>query len=72
MTLPYARTKTVLQTFEFLTQLARGRIENVPELAQKRAAELLTHFPKISDLHTTATACPGLYDIKAIDDIFER
>lgn len=48
MTMPFERTRSVAQTYDFLTELARDT--EVPERVRKNAQFLLRHFPTKRDV----------------------
>jgi hypothetical protein len=57
MTMPYERTRAVVQAREFLEELMRSA--DVPESVRKEAHRLLRHYPSDSDLSLTALALPN-------------
>lgn len=48
MTMPYERTRSVIQTRDFLVELSRD--PRVPEPLRSEARRLLRHYPSKSDL----------------------
>lgn len=48
MTLPYERTRTVVQTREFLVEISRDT--TLPEPIRTEARRLLRHYPSESDV----------------------
>lgn len=58
MTMPDERTRSVLQTRQFLEELARAQIPGVPDEVRDEARRLLRHFPQKYDLVFSAEACP--------------
>lgn len=58
MTMPDERTRSVLQTRQFLEDLARGQVPGMPEEVVLEARRLLRHFPDKGDLIYSAVACP--------------
>ncbi|MGJ7509936.1 BPSL0761 family protein [Variovorax sp. GT1P44] len=59
MTTPSERTRAVLETRRFLSQLAEGSLTNSSQEYLKRAAEaLLRHYPDASHLAHSAQATP--------------
>ena len=56
MTMPYERTRAVLQTEEFLKELSRNT--DIPEEIKIEAFRLLRHFPDAGNLKYTAYYCP--------------
>lgn len=61
MTMPDERTRSVLQTKQFLEELARAQIPGVPDEVRMEARRLLRHFPQKYDLVFSAQACPDLW-----------
>lgn len=58
MTMPDERTRSVIQTREFLQMLEAADKTEVPENIRKEAHRLLRHFPRTMDLQFAANACP--------------
>lgn len=58
MTIGAERRRAVLHTAEFLRDLARGGIHDVPESVRQRAAALLRHYPTQFDLDELAEKFP--------------
>lgn len=54
MTMPYERTRAVVQAREFLQELMRSA--DVPESVRMGAHRLLRHYPSDDDLELTAIA----------------
>jgi hypothetical protein len=48
MTMPHERTRSVIQTREFLIELSRDT--SLPERVRRDAKFLLRHYPSISDM----------------------
>jgi hypothetical protein len=60
MTIPYERTRAVVETRRFLKELAEGRLVHAsPERLQQYAVSLLRHYPSRGDMHLTASALPA-------------
>ena len=59
MTMPYERTKVVIETRELLRLLARSDA-NVSRTIHGVARHLLRHFPLRLDIDVSATALPGV------------
>lgn len=59
MTMPFERTRAVMQTKEFLqwVQSAEATSENFMK-AKREARTLLRHYPSSIDLHLAHLACP--------------
>lgn len=56
MTLPYERTRAVVQTESFLRSLIDPKqTPNVPKKFRLQAAMLLRHYPSKSDISVTAS-----------------
>jgi hypothetical protein len=54
MTLPYERTRAVIQTEAFLIEIANGtKYKRVPRDLKYMALSLLRHYPGTSDLKMT-------------------
>jgi pyruvate/oxaloacetate carboxyltransferase len=54
MTLPYERSRAVVQTQAFLLEVANGtRYKRVPREVKMMARHLLRHYPMKSDLQMT-------------------
>jgi|APIni6443716594_1056825.scaffolds.fasta_scaffold1837639_1 hypothetical protein len=61
MTMPNERTRSVLQTRQFLEELAGAKVSGIPEEVRVEARRLLRHFPETYDLVFSAEACPDLW-----------
>lgn len=57
MTMPYERTRSVVQAREFLEKLRRSA--DVPESVRNEAHRLLRHYPSDDDLDLTASSFPS-------------
>ncbi|KGW25118.1 hypothetical protein Y045_6118 [Burkholderia pseudomallei MSHR2451] len=63
MTTPYERSKSVIETREFLQMLAStGDIANRTHV-QLVAVRLLRHYPLDIDLEMSAAALPGIWAV---------
>lgn len=62
MTMPFERTRAVMQTKEFLqwVMTAEATSENFLQ-AKREARTLLRHYPSSIDLHLAHLACPGWF-----------
>lgn len=70
MTTPDERTRAVLQTREFLHELAAGRFTgNVPEQVLRKARQLLRHYPNALHLHAAAVAWPSVWSSSLTSDV---
>lgn len=58
MTMPDERTRSVLQTRQFLEELAGAKVSGIPEEVRVEARRLLRHFPEKYDLVFSAEARP--------------
>lgn len=61
MTMPDERTRSVLQTRQFLEELAGAKVSGIPEEVRVEARRLLRHFPEKYDLVFAAEARPDLW-----------
>lgn len=61
MTMPYERTKAVIETRELLQILAAGGDITKGGLVQTKALRLLRHYPLDIDLDVSAAALPGIW-----------
>lgn len=63
MTTPHERTRTLLQTREFLQELTNPeKMPGVPEDVRRQARVLLRHYPLDSNLQVAHLALPHLFD----------
>jgi hypothetical protein len=54
MTLPFERSRAVIQTQQFLNEVAHGtKYKRVPRDVKLMALHLLRHYPMLSDLKMT-------------------
>lgn len=63
MTMPSERTRSVIQTRDFLQRLVAAREEGVPETVRVEAHRLLRHYPSNSELQFAAEACPDWWGL---------
>ncbi|WP_341459763.1 BPSL0761 family protein [Burkholderia lata] len=61
MTTAYERTKSVIETREFLRQLAASDAVVTRTRIRMVAARLLRHYPLDIDLELSAAALPGVW-----------
>lgn len=61
MTMPYERTKAVIETRELLQLLASSDDCGAPDRIHDLARRLLRHFPLDVDLDISAAALPNLW-----------
>ncbi|MBC8745338.1 MULTISPECIES: BPSL0761 family protein [Paraburkholderia] len=61
MTTPYERTKSVIETRQFLQMLASADDVTIRGLVQSVAVCLLRHYPLDIDLEVSAAALPGVW-----------
>jgi hypothetical protein len=61
MTMPYERTKAVIETRELLQLLASSDDSAVPGRIHDLARQLLRHFPLDVDLDVSAAALPNVW-----------
>jgi len=55
MTLPFERTRAVLEAERFLLNLSDPKVTpGIPKVLRQRAKSILRHFPTQSDLHMNA------------------
>lgn len=70
MTLPYERTRTLINTYEFLLRLSSPYVENgikrIPAEIRKEARWLMKHFPRPYDIHAAAKCAPDVFDEQEI------
>ncbi len=62
MTIPYERTRALIQTYELLQSLLdRQATPRVPRWLREEARRLLRHYPTYSNLELAHKALPHLY-----------
>jgi hypothetical protein len=70
MTLPYERTRTLVNTYDFLQRLSSPYVENgikrIPAEIRKEARWLMKHFPRPYDIHAAAKCAPDVFDEQEI------
>lgn len=66
MTLPYERTRALINAHEFLVRLSSAYSENgikrIPTEVRREARWLLKHFPRPYDLYAAAKCAPDVFD----------
>lgn len=67
MTLPYERTRAVINTRDFLVRLCCGEIRRIPGEVRQEARRLLKHYPSPLDLSQAAEASPDVFMDNAED-----
>ena len=68
MTMPYERTRAVLQTREFLKLLLdSGATPVLPKDIRDEALRLLRHYPVPSDMAMANLACPSWFGLPGED-----
>ena len=70
MTLPYERTRTLVNTYDFLRRLSspygENGIKRIPAEIRKEARWLMKHFPRPYDIHAAAKCAPDVFDEQEI------
>jgi hypothetical protein len=62
MTTPYERTRAILETKQFLQDLAQvPKVLNVPKAVNQAALTLLRHYPTLLDIETAHKALPDVF-----------
>ena len=62
MTIPYERTRALIETKSFLLKLVDAeRLPYVPEEVRQHAEYLLRHYPSYADIELAHRALPDLY-----------
>jgi hypothetical protein len=62
MTIPFERTRALLQTRELLRQLkSPSETRRIPRWLREQAKALATHFPTYADVEQAHQALPELY-----------
>lgn len=70
MTLPYERTRALINAHDFLVRLASAYgpngIKRIPTEVRREARWLLKHFPRPYDIHAAAKCAPDVFDEQEI------
>lgn len=70
MTLPYERTRTLINTYDFLLRLSspysKHGIKRIPAEVRREARLLMKHFPRPYDIHAAAKCAPDVFDAQEI------
>lgn len=70
MTLPYERTRTLINAYDFLLRLSSPYVKNgikrIPSEVRKEARWLMKHFPRPYDIHAAAKCAPDVFDAQEI------
>lgn len=70
MTLPYERTRSVVNTHDFLVRLIspynKDGIKRIPKAVRQEALALLRHYPHPYDIHAAAKLAPDVFDEQEI------
>ena len=61
MTTPYERTRTVIQTREFLQWMLKADQSDASEKVKQEARRLLRHYPSDADLRDAERAVPDVW-----------
>lgn len=62
MTIPYERTRSILETRDFLRELQDPRLTpRVPASVREHARALLRHYPSYADIELAHKALPMVY-----------
>ncbi len=62
MTIPYERTRAILETKAFLLKLVdTKRLPRVPKSVREHARTLLRHYPSYADVQLVHEALPGWF-----------
>ena len=62
MTIPYERTRALIETKSFLLKLVdTKRLPRVPKSVRQHAEYLLRHYPSYEDIELAHRALPDLY-----------
>ena len=68
MTIPEERTRALIQTREFLRELAtHSWPDAVPEAIRREAIRLMRHYPGNSELTLASKALPHLFAAPGVD-----
>lgn len=70
MTLPYERTRSLINVYDFLLRLSnpyvKDGIKRIPKEVRKEARWLMRHFPRPYDIHAAAKCAPDVFDEQEI------
>ena len=70
MTLPYERTRTLINAYNFLLRLSSPYVEDgikrIPKEIRQEARWLMKHFPRPYDIHAAAKCAPDVFDEQEI------
>ena len=70
MTLPYERTRAVINTHAFLVRLLspynKNGIKRIPKAVREEALWLLRHYPRPYDIYAAAKCAPDVFDEQEI------
>lgn len=70
MTLPYERTRTLINAYDFLLRLSspyvKDGIKRIPAEVRREARWLMKHFPRPYDIHAAAKCAPDVFDAQEI------
>jgi hypothetical protein len=70
MTLPYERTRAVVNTHDFLVRLLSpyntDGIKRIPKAVREEALWLLRHYPMPYDIYAAAKCAPDVFDEQEI------
>lgn len=70
MTLPYERTRAVINVHDFLVRLSNPYVQNgikkIPSAIRQEARWLLKHFPRPYDLYAAAKCAPEVFDTQEL------
>lgn len=62
MTIPFERTRAIIQARELLKQLQDiGESPNIPTWLRQQAKDLLEHYPSFADIEKAHKALPELF-----------
>ena len=62
MTIPYERTRAILETKQFLRELVNPRdTPRLPKPLREMARQLLRHYPGLAEIELAHKALPHLY-----------
>lgn len=66
MTLPYERTRSLINVYDFLVRLIspynKDGIKRIPKAVRQEALALLRHYPRPYDLYAAAKCAPDVFD----------